>query len=109
VQVAGYVQDEWKATPKLTLNYGLRYNFFSPFHEVHDSADPFDIASCGGYCGIGTQFYFNNYLGFDPRLGFAYTPDSLGGKTVFRGGFGIYHGEVQLGDEDSPWSIPNPR
>ncbi len=101
-QVAGYVQDEWKATPNLTVNYGLRYNFFSPFHEVHNSANPFDIASCGGYCGIGAQFTFNNYLSFDPRVGFAYAPDTFGGKTVFRAGFGIYHGEDQLGDLDSP-------
>jgi hypothetical protein len=101
-QVAGYAQDEWKATPNLTVNYGLRYNFFSPFHEVHDSANPFDIASCGGYCGTGAQFTFNNYLSFDPRVGLAYSPDSLDGKTVFRAGFGIYHGENQIGDEDSP-------
>lgn len=101
-QVAGYIQDEWKATPDLTVNYGMRYNYFSPFHEQHNNEDPFDIASCGGYCGIGTEFYFNNYLGFDPRVGIAYSPRSLGGKTVFRAGFGVFHGEDQLGDEDSP-------
>ena len=101
-QFAGYAQDQWKAARDLTLNYGLRYNFFSPFHEAHNNEDPFDIASCGGYCGIGTQFYFNNYLGFDPRVGVAYAPANLGGNTVFRAGFGIYHGENQLGDEDSP-------
>jgi hypothetical protein len=101
-QIAGYIQDEWKTNRNLTLNYGVRYNFFSPFHEVHNSEDPFDIASCGGYCGIGAQFSFNNYLDIDPRVGFAYAPDSLNGKTVFRAGFGIFHGEDQLGDEDSP-------
>lgn len=102
IQVAGYAQDEWKSTRNLTVNYGLRYNYFSPFHEQHNDEDPFDIASCGGYCGIGAQFYFPNYLSFDPRVGVAYSPESLGGKTVFRAGFGIYHGEDQLGDEDSP-------
>jgi outer membrane receptor protein involved in Fe transport len=101
-QYAGYAQDQWKVTPDLTFNYGLRYNYFSPFVEGHNNEDPFDIASCNGYCGIGSEFYFRNYLDFDPRVSVAYSPSSLGGNTVFRAGFGIYHGEIQLGDEDSP-------
>jgi hypothetical protein len=102
VHVAGYAQDEWKVSRNLTINYGLRYNYFSPFHEVHNNEDPFDIVDCGGYCGIGAEFYHPNYLSFDPRASVAYSPESLGGNTVFRAGFGTYHGEVQLGDQDSP-------
>lgn len=102
LHAAGYAQDEWKATPQLTINYGLRYNYFSPFTEVHNAEDPFDIASCGGYCGIGARFYFPNYRDFDPRISAAYAPASLKGRTVLRIGFGTYHGEDQLGDEDSP-------
>lgn len=100
--VAGYTQDEWKVSRGLTLNYGLRYNYFSPFTEAHNSAIAFDIAECGGYCQFGGQFYHPNYLSFDPRASVAFSPESLKGKTVFRAGFGVYHGEVQLGDEDSP-------
>lgn len=102
VHVGGYAQDEWKATSTLTLNYGLRYNYFSPFTEIHNSAIPFDIADCGGYCGFGAAFYHPNYLSFDPRASVAYAPNSLNGNTVFRAGFGVYHGETQLGDQDSP-------
>jgi hypothetical protein len=102
VHVAGYAQDEWKVSPNLTLNYGLRYNYFSPFTEVHNSENPFDIVDCGGYCGMGASFYHPNYLSFDPRASVAYSPESFKGNTVFRAGYGIYHGEVQLGDEDSP-------
>ena len=102
IHVGGYAQDEWKVSRELTINYGLRYNYFSPFTESHGNEDPFDIADCGGYCGIGTSFYHPNYLSFDPRASVAYAPDSLKGNTVFRSGYGIYHGEVQLGDEDSP-------
>lgn len=102
IHVGGYVQDEWKISRELTINYGLRYNYFSPFTESHGNEDPFDIVDCGGYCGIGTSFYHPNYLSFDPRASVAFAPDSLKGNTVFRAGYGIYHGEVQLGDEDSP-------
>lgn len=102
VHVGGYAQDEWKVSRELTINYGLRYNYFSPFTEAHGSAAPFDIVDCGGYCGIGTSFYHPNYLSFDPRVSVAYAPDALKGGTVFRAGYGIYHGEIQLGDEDSP-------
>lgn len=102
VHAAGYVQDEWRASQELTVNYGIRYNYFSPFREVHNNEDPFDVASCNGYCGIGTQFYFPNYADFDPRVSVAFAPDALKGRTVFRAGFGTYHGEDQLGDEDSP-------
>jgi hypothetical protein len=101
-QIAGYVQDEWKARQNLTVNYGLRYNYFAPFHEVHNNEDPFDIVDCDGYCGYGTSFYHPNYLSFDPRVSVAYSPESLNGKAVLRAGFGIYHGEDELGDEDSP-------
>jgi hypothetical protein len=102
IHVAGYVQDEWKMSQNLTLNYGLRYNYFSPFIEVHNSENPFDIADCGGYCGFGAEFYHPNYRSFDPRLSVAYAPEIFKGKTVLRAGYGSYHGEVQLGDEDSP-------
>lgn len=101
-QVAGYAQDQWKATSAVTVNYGVRYNYFAPFHEQHNSEDPFDIADCGGYCGMGSEFYHPNYLGFDPRVGIAYSPQWLGGNTVLRAGFGMSHGEDQLGDEDAP-------
>lgn len=102
VHASGYAQDEWKASRGLTINYGLRYNYFSPFTESHGNEDPFDIADCGGYCGLGAAFSHPNYLSFDPRASVAYAPDVWKGNTVFRAGYGIYHGEVQLGDEDSP-------
>jgi TonB dependent receptor-like, beta-barrel len=101
-QYAGYLQDQWKLSKTFTLNLGMRYNYFAPLHEQHNSEDPFDLASCGGYCGMGTTFYFPNTKDFDPRVSFAYSPDVFRGNTVFRAGFGIYHGEIQLGDEDSP-------
>ena len=60
-----FAQDQWRVTPKLTLNYGLRYDFET---------------------GLGDQI--DGYYGaVQPRFGIAYSPDS---KTVIRAGFGIF-------------------
>ena len=103
--VYSYAQDEWKLRPNLALNLGLRYVFFNIFHEVHGKAIPFDFATCGaaGYCGPGASFSNPNTLDIDPRISIAWSPAALGGgKTVIRSGFGIYHGDGQLDDQNVP-------
>jgi hypothetical protein len=103
-QFFGFIQDEYKVSPTLTLNLGLRYSFFNQFHEVQNRANPFDFATCGpqGFCGPGTSFGRPNPYDFDPRIAAAWAPASLGGRTVLRGGFGIYHGDGQLDDQNLP-------
>jgi hypothetical protein len=104
-EVYSYAQDEWKFRRNLTLNLGVRYIFFSIFHEVHGKAIPFDFATCGaaGYCGVGASFGNTNTLDVDPRIAVAWSPSALGGgKTVLRSGFGIYHGDGQLDDQNVP-------
>ena len=66
-----FMQDQWRITRKLTLNYGLRYDFET---------------------GLG--FYINpDYRGVQPRVGLAYSPDS---KTVIRAGYGIFMDRYNL-------------
>jgi len=103
-EVYSYAQDEWRFRRNLTLNLGVRYTFFNIFHEVHGKADPFDFATCGaaGYCGVGASFGNPNTLDIDPRISVAWSPSALGGKTVIRSGFGIYHGDGQLDDQNVP-------
>jgi Carboxypeptidase regulatory-like domain/TonB dependent receptor len=103
-QVFAYIQDEYKVSPTLTLNLGLRYQFFSRFHEVKNRAIPFDFATCGpqGFCGAGAEFSRPNLLDLDPRVAAAWAPSTLGGKTVLRAGFGTYHGDGQLDDQNLP-------
>ncbi len=103
-QFFGYVQDEFKWRPTFTLNLGLRYSYFGIFHEVQGRGNPFDFATCGsqGYCGVGASFGPPNYNDFDPRISFAWAPAKYEGKTVFRSGFGIYHEDGQLDDQNIP-------
>ncbi len=101
--ISPYVQDDWKVTPKLTLNLGLRYDYFPPFHEVLDRWSYLDPnatnpatgnkgalrfagnrgADISCNCRTPVQTWWKN---FGPRLGFAYAADD---KTVFRGAFAI--------------------
>lgn len=104
--VAPYVQDDYKITPKLTLNLGLRWDYMPPFHEVLDRWSFLNATLTNPYTGNPGSFQFaGNYGGasascgcttpvntywknFGPRVGFAYEADS---KTVIRGGFAILY------------------
>jgi hypothetical protein len=103
-QASGYVQDEIKATRNLTFNLGLRYQFFNVFHEVNGRAIPFDLNTCGGFCRPGAQFSNPRTNDLDPRVAVAWAPSAFEGKTVVRAGFGIYHGDGQLEDQNLPAS-----
>ena len=98
----GYAQDEWKIKPNLTVNIGLRYEFFNVFREIYGRSLPFDIETCGGYCKVGSAFLFPPTNNLEPRVAFAWAPAIFHGGTVIRSGFGLYKGEGQLGDTKSP-------
>ena len=98
-----YAQDEYKLLPNLTVNMGLRYTIFQLFHEAHGKANPFDFGTCGpqGFCGIGASFGTQNYGDVDPRLGVTWSP-AHDDKTLVRAGFGLYHEDGQLDDQNLP-------
>jgi Carboxypeptidase regulatory-like domain len=101
--ILGYVQDEFKVRPNFTLNLGARYTVFQLFHEAHGKANPFDFDTCGpqGFCGVGASFGHQNYGDFDPRMGLVWSP-AQDRKTIVRGGFGMYHEDGQLDDQNLP-------
>ena len=93
-----YAQDSWKVTRKLTVDYGLRWDYATAEHEQYGRLGQFapnvPNANAGGYPGstifasnCGCSFYQNTYpYAIGPRLGVAYQIDP---KTVFRAGWGI--------------------
>jgi hypothetical protein len=89
-----FVQDDFKVTPKLTLNLGLRYDFSSPVWEGNNHLSNFDPAGAGSIISASNgslesrSLVQPQKLDFSPRFGFAYQLDS---KTVLRGGYGIFY------------------
>ncbi|HEY1742575.1 MAG TPA: TonB-dependent receptor [Granulicella sp.] len=102
---AGYLQDDWRATDKLTLNLGIRYDLFRPRTERHnqttylDLTVPSPLAATTGLTGLtGGLEYAGvdgnprnvtdpNYKNFSPRVGLAYHPFT---PLVVRAAFGIF-------------------
>lgn len=87
--VAGYLQDDWKPTPRLTLNLGLRYEiqtgpYSNPFHPVGKQV----LADAG----FPSENH-NDRNNFGPRVGFAYDVNG-NAKFVVRGGYGLYYDEI---------------
>jgi hypothetical protein len=98
-EISLYAQDDFRPTSRLTLNFGLRWDVYQPWVEVDDRQSNFDV-STGRFVvatdnavvnGVEVGRYLQTYSKADlgPRLGFAY--DLAGnGKTLIRGGFGLF-------------------
>jgi hypothetical protein len=98
-----YFQDDWRVSDKLTLNLGVRYDYYSVVNEANGRGRVFDLA-CNGFCAPGTPWFEPDRNNFSPRLGFAY---AMTNKTSVRGGFGIFYGPGQNDDVNA--AIDNAR
>ncbi len=94
-----FVQDSWKVTRKLTVDYGIRYDYDTPEHEQYGRIGQLaniPNANAGGRLGAfqwaqtcGCSFYKGAYpYALGPRIGVAYQIDP---KTVFRAGWGVVY------------------
>jgi hypothetical protein len=95
-----YAEDEWKVSPNLTINAGVRYNIFNALYAINNDAVPFDFATCGGFCPRTDSFFNPRFDDVDPRIGVAWSH----GGTVLRIGAGLYHTDGQLDDQNLPIS-----
>jgi hypothetical protein len=117
-----YFQDEWKVSPTLTLNLGIRWEYYGVANEADNRTTVFDLDQFHGVCfGSASTWRFSlstpiptpintppcprnpalynaDYRNFDPRVSLAWAPSMFHGKTVIRAGFGIYHGAAQNDD-----------
>jgi hypothetical protein len=86
-QVAAYVQDDWKLTPRLTLNLGIRYDFDNPPYDKNGKSALYNLALNKPI----PNTWNTNYNDWGPRLGFSWSPLK---DTVVRGGYGIYYAPI---------------
>ena len=94
----GFFQDSWRASEKLTLELGLRYDYYSVVKEANGLAKPFFVEE-NEFGSADNGFYNPDRNNFAPRLSAAY---QLGDKTVVRSGFGLYYGPGQFEDRIQP-------
>jgi hypothetical protein len=125
---AGYIQDEWKVSRSLTLNYGLRYEYFAQHTEGYNRISKFDSVQNAVLTGAGQTYTVNNSTGllqvtgtnptfktlyektptdFAPRFGFAYRVNGSD-STVIRGGFGVYYNLVAVQTWNSATALGAP-
>ncbi|WP_263351396.1 carboxypeptidase-like regulatory domain-containing protein [Acidicapsa acidisoli] len=116
---AAHISDAWRATPRLTFSYGIRWDYIAPSEDKNNHFSFFDpnganpdacntvngsttclpgrLAFAGngyGSASFGARYPENlDLYNFSPRVGFSYSLDQAG-KTVVRAGYGIYYGQA---------------
>jgi len=108
-QLAPYIQDTWRVTDRLTLDYGARYEISAPPYEVNNHWANVDIRTgmlqVAGLNGNGRRLRNIDYNTFAPRLGLAYTLDRSR-KTVLRAGFGMSYVDTLVGGAQLYKNLP---
>jgi trimeric autotransporter adhesin len=104
-----YAQDDWRARPNLTLNVGLRYEYFSPFSELRGHIANLDVSpawngvavvtpgSAGPYSGAFPSGLINgDPNNYSPRFGFSWRPSQKKSRVI-RGGYSVFFSGASYG------------
>jgi len=107
---SGYVQDDWRATPKLIINFGLRYEYVTPMKEASNLWGSFDPSSTTGMVQQGQAGHSTLWKAdpsdLSPRIGLAW--DVTGrGTTVVRGGTSIIYSSLDQQDFQGAFGLQN--
>src|SRR5216684_3056390 len=89
---AFFFQDDWKVKPNLTLNLGLRYEYYPPLSDAKGQLSNIAFGSSGllnSTVGLVSSLIQPDRNNFAPRVGFSWSPSRLQANTVVRGGFGV--------------------
>jgi hypothetical protein len=93
-----YAQDDFRVSSTLTLNLGVRWEYYTVSNEVNGRGNVFDVTRCAGFCPPGTEWFFPDRNNVAPRIGLAWSPKMFNNRTVFRAGYGMFFGPGQNDD-----------
>jgi hypothetical protein len=118
-QWSSYAQDEWKARPDLTLQFGVRYEYYTPWAEKYGRMANLqigkDFSSVGVFTALATgeNVISPDRNNWSPRVGLAWKVPYLKKSTIVRAGYGIYYNEqayiplAQQLAQQPPFAISN--
>jgi len=98
--IAAFVQHDWKISPNLTFNAGLRWEYFSPWHNKGFQVDQPVLGTgatnqlSGMTLQLRNNFWNPQYNNWGPKVGFAFTPAMFNGKIVLRGGYALAYNDL---------------
>ncbi|MHB1794378.1 MAG: outer membrane beta-barrel protein [Acidobacteriaceae bacterium] len=97
----GFVQDDYKVLPNLTVNLGLRWSYFGPMSSKEGNLSVLELGTAQNLLTdaklrIGGNLYKAQKGNFGPQVGFAWSPDQEHNKLVIRGGFGLNYNQNEL-------------
>ena len=106
-----FVQDDWKATPSLTLNMGLRYSYFGPFSSKENNLGVVQFGTGSStYTGLNIRQGGNltkaQKGNFGPEFGFAFNPSAFNRRMVLRGGYGLNYNQSEIAIAGNAGSNP---
>jgi hypothetical protein len=91
-------QDAWQVSKRLSLDYGIRYDYEGPVHSQYPNLSVFDPSLSSGLAVVGQDvpnLWNKFYGGVSPRVGFSWQVDNSA-KTVLRAGYGFYYDSIYM-------------